>query len=70
MKLKNVKVGQVVEVKKSNDTFDERYNGVHGTVKCVEDTDYSGYLTVKVIFPNGAEDWGNHHDIKLIEDVD
>ena len=70
MKLKNVKVGQVVKVKKSNDTFYERYTGAHGTVKYIEDTDYSGYLTVKVRFPNGAEDWGNHQDIKLLEDVD
>ena len=70
MKLKNVKVGQVVEVKKSNDTFCERYKGVHGTVKYVEGTDYRGYLTVKVIFPNGVADWGNHQDIKLLEDVD
>ena len=70
MKLKNVKVGQVVKVKKSNDTFDERYNGVHGAVEYIEDTDYSGYLTVKVRFPDGNTDWGNHHDIKLIEDVD
>ena len=70
MKLKNVKVGQVVEVKKSNDTFCERYKGVHGTVKYIEDTDYSGYLTVNVRFPDGCADWGNHHDIKLLEDVD
>ena len=70
MKLTNVKVGQVVKVKNSNDTFDARYNGAHGTVKYIEDTDYSGYLTVKVIFTNGTEDWGNHHDIKLLEDVD
>ena len=70
MKLKNVKVGQTVKVKKSNDTFCERYEGAHGTVKYIEDTDYSGYLTVKVIFPNDVDDWGNHHDIKLIEDVD
>lgn len=70
MKLKNVKVGQVVEVKQSNDTFEDVYKGEYGTVKYVEDTDYSGYLTVKVIFPNGVEDWGNHQDIKLLEDVD
>ncbi len=56
MKLKNVKVGQVVKVKKSNDTFCERYKGVHGTVKYVEDTDYDGDLTVEVIFPNGNTD--------------
>ena len=70
MKLKNVKVGQVVEVKKSNDTFCERYKGAHGTVKYVEGTTYSGYLTVNVRFPDGSTDWGNHHDIKLLEDVD
>lgn len=70
MKLKNVKVGQVVEVKQSNDTFEDVYKGAYGTVKYVEDSTYSGYLTVKVIFPNGVEDWGNHHDIKLLEDVD
>lgn len=70
MKLKNVKVGQVVEVKQSNDTFCHPYKGAHGTVMCVEDTTYSGYLTVQVRYPNGVEDWGNHHDIKLLEDVD
>lgn len=70
MKLKNVKVGQVVEVKKSNDTFRERYKGVHGTVKYMEDTTHIDYLTVKVLFTDGTTDWGNHKDIKLIEDVD
>ena len=70
MKLKNVKVGQTVKVKQSNDTFADGYKGEYGTVKYVEYIDYSGYLTVKVIFPNGGVDWGNHKDIKLIEDVD
>lgn len=70
MKLKNVKVGQTVKVKKSNDTFCERYKGAHGTVKYIEDTNYTGYLTVKVCFFDGNTDWGNHTDIKLIEDVD
>ena len=70
MKLKNVKVGQVVEVKKSNDTFCERYKGAHGTVKYIEDTKYTGYLNVKVRFTDGNTDWGNHQDIKLLEDVD
>lgn len=70
MKLKNVKVGQTVKVKQSNDTFKDDYKGEYGTVKYAEDVDYDGYLTVKVIFPNGVEDWGNHKDIKLIEDVD
>lgn len=70
MKLKNVKVGQVVKVKQSNDTFADRHKGAHGTVKTVEDTTYSGYLTVKVRFPDGGTDWGNHHDIKLLMDVD
>ena len=70
MKLKNVKVGQVVKVKQSNDTFEDRYKGDYGTVQDVEDVDYSGYLTVVVRFPNGSTDWGNHHDIKLLEDVD
>lgn len=70
MKLKNVKVGQTVKVKQSNDTFADGYKGEYATVTYVEDVDYSGYLAVKVIYPNGVEDWGNHHDIKLIEDVD
>ena len=70
MKLKNVKVGQVVEVKQSNDTFEDVYKGEYGTVKYLEDTDYRGYLTVNVRFPDGRADWGNHHDIKLLEDVD
>ena len=70
MKLKNVKVGQVVEVKQSNDTFIVNYKGAYGTVKDVEDSTYSGYLTVYVRFPDGSTDWGNHHDIKLLEDVD
>ena len=70
MKLKNVKVGQTVKVKQSNDTFGDGYKGEYGTVKYVEDVNYSGDLTVKVIFPNDVEDWGNHQDIKLIEDVD
>lgn len=70
MKLKNVKVGQVVEVKQSNNTFNDNYKGLHGTVQDVEDTKYTGYLTVKVRFPDGNTDWGNHQDIKLLEDVD
>lgn len=70
MKLKNVKVGQVVEVKQSNDNFADRYKGWFGTVKDVEDTKYRGYLTVLVRFPDGSTDWGNHKDIKLLEDVD
>lgn len=70
MKLKNVKVGQTVKVKQSNDTFCERYKGAHGTVKYIEDSTYSGYLTVKVRYTDGNTDWGNHTDIKLIEDVD
>lgn len=70
MKLKNVKVGQVVEVKQSNDTFEDNHKGAYGTVDHVEDSTYSGYLTVKVRFTDGNTDWGNHQDIKLLEDVD
>ena len=70
MKLKNVKVGQIVKVKQSNDTFFARYTGAHGTVKYVEDIKCTDYLNVKVRFTDGSTDWGNHHDIKLIEDVD
>ncbi len=70
MKLKNVKVGQVVEVKKSNENFADRYKGEYGTVEDVENIKYSGYLTVLVLFPDGSTDWGNHKDIKLLEDVD
>lgn len=69
MKLKNVKVGQVVEVKKSNANFYHSYTGVHGTVQDVEDSTYRDYLTVRVLFPDGITDWGNHKDIKLLEDV-
>ena len=70
MKLKNVKVGQVVKVKQSNDTFDDNYKGAFGTVNHVENSGYGGYLTVNVSFPDGCKDWGNHRDIKLLEDVD
>ena len=56
MKLKNVKVGQVVEVKQSNGNFVDRYKGEYGTVKDVEGSDYNGYLTVLVRFPDGSTD--------------
>jgi len=76
MKLKNVKVGQTVKVKKALHTtnimatFSPNTVGLIGTVACVESVDYKYDLTVCVTFPNGETDWGNHKDIKLIEDVD
>ena len=70
MKLKNVKVGQVVKVKETNKHMYHCNVGKVGVVLCVEDTSYDGYLTVRVQFHDGCADWGNHKDIKLIEDVD
>ena len=70
MKLKNVKVGQTVKVKETTKHM-HRYNvGKLGVVSCVEDTTYTGDLSVRVQFSNGVTNWGNHTDIKLIEDVD
>ena len=71
MKLKNVKVGQTVKVKETNKhMLFHRSVGKLGVVSTVEDTTYTGYLTVCVRFHDGDADWGNHKDIKLIEDVD
>lgn len=76
MKLKNVKVGQTVKVKNTlhttaiMDTFLPNTVGLIGTVTRVEPVDYKYSLTVRITFPDGVEDWGNHKDIKLIEDVD
>lgn len=70
MKLKNVKVGQTVKVKETNKRMFHRNVGKLGVVSTVEDTTYDGDLTVCVQFHDGTEDWGNHHDIKLLEDVD
>lgn len=76
MKLKNVKVGQTVKVKKTLHTtdimatFSQNTVGLIGTVTCVEPVDYKYDLTVCVTLPDGETDWGNHKDIKLIEDVD
>ena len=67
MKLKNVKVGQFVKVKSTSDTFVDQYVGSYGTVIRVEDDTYEGDLTVKVRFPDGGIDWGNHEDIKPIK---
>ena len=69
MKLKNVKVGQTVKVKETNKHMYLHNIGKLGVVSCVEDTTYTGYLTVWVHFHDGVTDWGNHKDIKLIEDV-
>ena len=70
MKLKNVKVGQTVKVKETNTHMHHCHVGKLGVVSTVEDTTYTGYLTVRVQFHDGVIDWGNHKDIKLIEDVD
>lgn len=67
MKLKNVKVGQFVKVKSTSDSFIHRYVGAYGTVVRVEDASYTDDLTVKVRFPDGGADWGNHEDIKPIK---
>lgn len=71
MKLKNVKVGQTVKVKKTfnttrGSTFEHESKGRVGTVYRVEPIDYEGKLTVGVEFSDGSTDWGNHTDIKLI----
>ena len=76
MKHKHVKVGQTVKVKKELSTSDAlstfcSYNlGRRGIVHSVEPLDFEGDLTVQVLFSDGETDWGNHKDIKLIEDVD
>lgn len=76
MKLKNVKVGQTVKVKKTlhttaiTGTFLPNAVGLIGTVVSVEPVDYKYNLSVCITFPDGVTDWGNHKDIKLIEDVD
>lgn len=70
MKLKNVKVGQTVKVKETTKRMYHRNIGKLGVVSCAEDTTYTGDLTVCVHFHDGEVDWGNHKDIKLIEDVD
>ena len=67
MKLKNVKVGQFVKVKSTADSFRHEYVGSYGTVVQVKDSTYNGYLPVKVRFPDGDTDWGNHEDIKPIK---
>ena len=70
MKLKNVKVGQTVKVKETNKHMFHSRVGKLGVVSTVEGTTYGGHLTVCVQFHDGCADWGNHKDIKLIEDVD
>ena len=67
MKLKNVKVGQLVKVKSTSDTFNHQYAGSYGTVIQVENATYDGDLTVKVRYLAGGVDWGNHEDIKPIK---
>lgn len=67
MKLKNVKVGQVVKIKSTASTFVNRYIGAYGIVVYVEDATYGGTLTVQVQFQDGGEDWGNHKDIKPVK---
>lgn len=67
MKHKNVKVGQFIKVKSTATTFQHRHVGSYGTVVQVESLDYSGHLTVKVRFPDGDTDWGNHGNIKPIK---
>ena len=73
MKLKNVKVGQTVKVKKTlraKSTFYRESIGKVGTVIATEPPEYAGYLSVRVQFTDDCVDWGNHNDIKLLEDVD
>ena len=74
MELKNVKIGQTVKVKgtfnTASSTFEHESKGQVGTVDYVEPLGYAGNLTVRVEFSDGVDDWGNHKDIKLIEDVD
>ena len=68
MKLKNVKVGQFVKVKSTASTFEHKYVGAYGTVVRVEDSTYTGTLTVRVRFSDGLYDWGNHEDIKPVKE--
>lgn len=67
MKLKNVKVGQFIKVKSATSTFEHQYIGSYGTVVYIEDVAYEGDLTVRVQFPDGDCDWGNHKDIKPVK---
>ena len=67
MKLENVKVGQFIKVENTADSFLHEYTGSYGTVVEVEPSTYTGYLTVKVRYPDGVFDWGNHEDIKPIK---
>ena len=67
MKHKNVKVGQFIKVKSTASSFLRKYVGSYGTVVQVESLDYLGDITVKVRFPDGLYDWGNHEDIKPIK---
>lgn len=67
MKLKNVKEGQLVKVKRKAGRFLPKYSGMYGTVEHVEDLSYIGNLTVYVRFSDASSDWGNHEDIKPIK---
>lgn len=73
LKFKNVKVGQTVKVKKSNSTEGQFYNEHTGKTGIVKGVDYfcdRNSLTILVEFEDGDTDWGNHKDLKLVEDVE
>lgn len=64
MKFKNLEVGMVVKVKKSNDSFSECYSGNYGKVIQL-DSDTRIELDVCVDFDDGdGMYWGNSKDLK------
>lgn len=62
MKFKNLEVGMVVKVKKSNDSFSGCYSGKYGKVLRL-DGDIKAQLNVYVDFGTDG-DWGNSKDLK------
>lgn len=66
MKFKNLAVGMVVKVKKSNDSFNGCYSGNYGKVVQL-DGNTSIELDVLVDFGNYT-DWGFSEDLKYKDD--
>ena len=62
MKFKNLAVGMVVKVKKSNESFNGRYTGKYGKVKQIDEST-EVELDVNVDFGNYT-DWGFSEDLK------
>ena len=61
MKFKNLEVGMVVKVKKSNESFNGEHVGKYGKITRVDGEECD--LDVEVDFGN-YEDWGNSKDLK------